>query len=115
MRTYHPVIKIGNDLLKVKVERESLEVDRDNEQADIPALETKVLQKEKQVADLTHKLAALQEELKRANKVETPNDDSVKKAPIFVLETKPADIAGSLLHTKTEERRAKTAESENKL
>lgn len=115
MRTYHPVIQIGNDLLKVKVERESLEVDRDMEQVDVPELETKVLGAEKQVAELTHKLAALQEELKKTNPAATMEDPNKKKVSIFVLETKPTETANTVLHSQTEARRAQNAPMENKL
>merc|ERR1712010_182118 len=66
MRTYQPVISIGNDLLKSSVQRQSLEVDRDSATSGLPELERQTVGAESTLQATQHRLAALKLKLSPA-------------------------------------------------
>merc|ERR1711871_525291 len=109
MRTYQPVINLGNDLLRQKVTKQSLEVDRDMLQDTTPDLEASTIKAETDLKVLQHRLAALKFELSSLN----APDASIK--PLFSVKESKKEAANTQLFDRTTDRRSHTADSESQL
>merc|ERR1712167_204124 len=81
MRTYQPVISIGNELLKSSVQRQSLEVDRDSAASGLPELEQQTVSAESMLQAARHRLAALKLKLNPGK----ASEGEVGTAPLFFV------------------------------
>jgi len=111
VRTYQPVISIGNELLKSQVQQQSLEVDLDLTVSDLPELERQTVAAESALRAVQHRLAALKLKL-NPDKTLTA---AVAAAPLFSVMKSDSTEHPDRLHDATTVRHDVTASAESGL